>query len=361
MIADGQYRKPLVSVIVPVYNGEKYLRRCVSSLLVHTYSPLEILLIDDGSRDGSGQICEALGQEDSRIRVFHQENAGPGSARNRGLDHATGEYVAFVDADDYVLPEYIGKMVELSQRYQADIAELAFVIMDSVRNIFPPREPALLILNGREELLREYFSPRRRCNHVVAGRLFRREIIRNLRFRERSIGEDTEFALRTMFHCGRLVKTQDGLYIVRGYNHSTTRRKLSDIQFHTVDIGLQVLRLCEESNVEVESWQYVVNSFSGGYMALLRQMAEERKEDAFPEELKRMEAAWEQAETIARRHNAAQDPELRRIINNAGSWAKDYRRRNRLPLAVKKTRKLISGTAARLKELIRYEYLPKRG
>ena len=97
--------KPLITVIVPIYNIEEYLPRCVRSIMAQTYGNLEILLVDDGSTDGTGQLCDRLGQEDSRIRVLHKENGGSSSARNLALETARGKYVGFVDSDDYIDPD----------------------------------------------------------------------------------------------------------------------------------------------------------------------------------------------------------------------------------------------------------------
>ena len=95
--------KPKVSIIVPVYNVEKYLDRCMESLLNQTLKDIEIILVDDGSPDNCPQICDEYAKKDSRVKVVHKVNAGLGYARNSGLDVASGEYVAFVDSDDYVL------------------------------------------------------------------------------------------------------------------------------------------------------------------------------------------------------------------------------------------------------------------
>ena len=96
---------PLISVIIPVYNIMEYLPRCVHSVTAQTYQNLEILLVDDGSTDGSGELCDRLAKEDPRIKVFHKENGGSSSARNLGLRNARGECVGFVDSDDYVEPD----------------------------------------------------------------------------------------------------------------------------------------------------------------------------------------------------------------------------------------------------------------
>ena len=98
---------PHISVIVPVYNAEKFLNRCIDSILAQTFTVWELLLIDDGSKDRSGDICDEYAANDSRIRVFHKENGGVSSARNLGLDHAQGEWITFVDADDYVEENFL--------------------------------------------------------------------------------------------------------------------------------------------------------------------------------------------------------------------------------------------------------------
>ena len=103
---------PKISVIVPVYNTEKYLHHCIDSILSQTFTDFELLLIDDGSKDSSGAICDEYAAKDNRVRVFHKENGGVSSARNLGLDNATGEWIAFVDADDYLAPSYLYDFVQ---------------------------------------------------------------------------------------------------------------------------------------------------------------------------------------------------------------------------------------------------------
>ena len=101
-----------ISIIVPVYNTEKYLKRCVDSILSQNYADFELWLVDDGSTDGSGALCDSYQQKDSRVRVFHQKNAGVSAARNYGVDQAQGEWVCFVDSDDEVLPDYLSDMIK---------------------------------------------------------------------------------------------------------------------------------------------------------------------------------------------------------------------------------------------------------
>lgn len=116
-----------VSIVVPVYNCEKYINRCVSSLVNQTWSNIEIILIDDGSNDNSGKICDELKSHDNRIIVIHKENEGLGKTRNKGMQIATGKYIVFVDADDYVDISGIEKMVNIAEEYQVEIVTSEFI------------------------------------------------------------------------------------------------------------------------------------------------------------------------------------------------------------------------------------------
>lgn len=117
---------PKISVIVPVYNAEKYLQRCVDSILAQTFVDFELLLINDGSKDGSGAICDEYAVKDSRIRVFHKENGGPSSARNMGIDKAEGEWITFVDSDDWVEKNAYEKIITQAEMQNPDIVLFDF-------------------------------------------------------------------------------------------------------------------------------------------------------------------------------------------------------------------------------------------
>ena len=118
--------EPLVSVIVPVYNVERYLDECIASLVMQTYANIEIILVDDGSTDGSGELCDRMSCRDSRIRVLHKTNGGLSDARNCGLREASGEWISFVDSDDYVSPVFIEALLRVALEYGCDIAAIPF-------------------------------------------------------------------------------------------------------------------------------------------------------------------------------------------------------------------------------------------
>lgn len=112
----------LITIIVPVYNVEKYLKRCIDSILAQTYSHFELLLINDGSTDTSALICQEYVQQDERVHLIHQENAGPSAARNTGIASAKGDYVTFIDSDDFVESDYLETLIEAALKNQSDIA-----------------------------------------------------------------------------------------------------------------------------------------------------------------------------------------------------------------------------------------------
>lgn len=126
-------KRDFISVIVPVYNSANYLPQCVESILAQTCPDFELLLIDDGSRDNSGEICESYAERDARVRVIHQENAGVSAARNRGLEEACGEYIMFVDSDDYIDPAFLERARQAIQASGAEIC-ICGVVVETFKN-----------------------------------------------------------------------------------------------------------------------------------------------------------------------------------------------------------------------------------
>ena len=120
-------QRPLVSIIVPVYNVEKYLERCIQSLVRQTLNDIEIILVDDGSSDSSGLLCDKFAERDRRIQVVHKENGGLSSARNAGLEIASGRYVGFVDSDDDVELDMYERMSATAEKYQVDFLSLIHI------------------------------------------------------------------------------------------------------------------------------------------------------------------------------------------------------------------------------------------
>lgn len=172
----------LVTVIVPVYNTEQQLERCVRSIQNQTYKTLEILLVDDGSTDQSPTICDRLAKEDSRIRVIHKENGGVSDARNKGLEEAKGDYIAFVDSDDWIEETMISGMLTVAGEHQVSL-----VVCNYSRAAEEKRAGALgeeVQMLSSKEILQKYLLEDKeiRIPHSVWGKLFARELIGEKRF-----------------------------------------------------------------------------------------------------------------------------------------------------------------------------------
>lgn len=197
---------PKISVIVPVYNVEQYLPRCIDSILVQTFTDFELLLIDDGSTDSSGDICDEYAKKDNRIRVFHKKNGGVSSARNVGLDNAKGEWLAFIDSDDTVDTEYLS----LNESEDADIIEKGFTVCDEFGNVIRHSHVTDKCISSQEEFFRIYVN-----NWIgpLWNKLIRRSIVKNSHFNtDVQIGEDLLFFLSFIANIRKYKYSQIGTY-----------------------------------------------------------------------------------------------------------------------------------------------------
>ena len=205
-----------VSIIVPIYNVELYLEECIRSLTGQTYPNLEILLVDDGSTDDSGRIADSFVGTDDRIQVFHKENGGLSSARNVGLEHATGDYLAFVDSDDYAAPEYIEKLLGCLVENKADIVLCNFNVSLKGRN-----EASERLTNYAD---RTVFTPDTYLDNfytycgsfaVAWNKIYRREVFDGLQYAHGIQGEDAQILLYLMDRCEKIVYLAEELYYYR--------------------------------------------------------------------------------------------------------------------------------------------------
>lgn len=181
---------PLISVIVPVYKVEEYLSRCIDSILAQTYTDFELILVDDGSTDRCGVICDRYAEDDSRVIVIHKENGGVSSARNVGLDIAGGQYIVFVDSDDWVDHKMLEKKMRLMGIYNADIVEVGYCRVKEQTEFTDDAEEEIVVLNGIRAAESLYFTDTFYCNVMVWGKLYKAELFKNIRFPEGRYCED---------------------------------------------------------------------------------------------------------------------------------------------------------------------------
>ena len=192
----------VISVIVPVYNVEAYLRQCLDSILEQDYENLEVLLVDDGSRDMSGSICDEYARRDNRIRVIHQANAGGAAAKNAALRIATGEYLSFVDSDDYLEPGAYSHMLRLMEENRADVVRCSF------RNVFRTRsednlyESGCCVVDGKVFLRR--FTTDWTCG-LLWNKLYKRRLFDGIFFPEEHKIDDEYFTYRGIMNAEKVV------------------------------------------------------------------------------------------------------------------------------------------------------------
>ena len=201
-----------ISVIVPVYNVAAYLPACIRSICAQTYSQLEVILIDDGSTDDSGTLCDKFAENDYRIKVIHQQNGGAASAKNAGLRAATGDYLAFVDSDDYLEPDAYSFMMEKMQQYAADVVRCGFqeVYTDSVVN---RTDHLLMEVNTPEEFLGK-FTTDWTCG-LLWDKLYRRELFEGIFFEEGHRIDDEFFTYQGLLRAKRIVTIPKVIYSYR--------------------------------------------------------------------------------------------------------------------------------------------------
>ena len=206
---------PLVSVIVPVYNVYPYLHEAIDSVINQTYTNLEIILIDDGSTDGSGEICDKYAERDSRIRVIHQDNKGLSAARNIGLENMTGEVLAFLDPDDAFQYSFIEKTLAALQNEDADMVLCKYDIQYTTAHMktTSSKKTQPLIAPGvfdRNEVLSSLVNCK--INVSVWNKLYRRKLWNSIRFHEGHLCEDHEAIFKICSLCEKICVLPDSLY-----------------------------------------------------------------------------------------------------------------------------------------------------
>lgn len=201
----------LISVVIPVYNAADSLRRCVESVQSQGLSKLEIILIDDGSADGSGALCDTLAAEDTRIRVIHKRNEGPGLARRDGCHAAGGDYIAFVDSDDYIKNDMLQTMLEIITRERADIVQCGFSAVDKAGGLIAEHRMPPETVTG-ERPCAAAFVRRKNMFGFLCNNLFRASLFRDVQFPPLYFCEDACLTAQLYAAARKLVTIENPFY-----------------------------------------------------------------------------------------------------------------------------------------------------
>ncbi|MDA3057749.1 glycosyltransferase [Campylobacter sp. VBCF_05 NA6] len=222
-------KNQLISIIVPVYNVKKYLKECLNSIVSQTYTNLEIILVDDGSTDGSGEICDEFAKQEARIKVLHQKNAGQAVARNAGLDIMQGEYLSFVDSDDMIDETYIETLYNLIKKYNTKISMASYTKFKSqseianlknfecVERIITPKD----IFKGSCKKEKFYLT-------AIWRILYHKSIFKNLRFPSGKIHEDIAVWFDIFKNEKNIAISNKYIYFYRVNLNSTVRKKIDE-------------------------------------------------------------------------------------------------------------------------------------
>lgn len=218
--------KDLVSVIVPIYNVEKYLHRCVDSIIGQTYKNLEIILVDDGSEDSSGQICDDYVKKDKRIVVVHKKNGGLSDARNTGVKKAKGSYITFVDGDDEIMSSFVETLYDNIHSKRCDIAACAYVTLKKKPARYTYKQGSEAIIYSPKEAIVEILTS---SSFTVSAcsKLYKSDIVKDIKFPIRKLCEDNGTTYKYFLKSKRVCYCPDPLYIYYQNKNSIMRQKFS--------------------------------------------------------------------------------------------------------------------------------------
>lgn len=261
----------LVTIIIPVYNVEERIAHCLDSVIAQTYHNIEILLIDDGSTDNSGNICDRYSQKDSRIRVFHKKNGGVSSARNTGIFQAKGDYICFVDSDDAVKSDMIQEMLDKAIEYNADISCCLLEVIDIDGTIKPSSSGICGVFNNKD-IISVFFSDQFIKDQMYGpyNKLYKSELLRGKQFRPYKLGEDILFVFEVLLRSKRIyISNKVGYQYLRRTGSAMTSA-FSEKKLDYIYAAIEVVELCKKyahyANDAASNWLFY------HYLITLRQI-----------------------------------------------------------------------------------------
>lgn len=220
--------RPRISIVVPVYKVEKYIDTCIKSILKQTYPHFELILVDDGSPDTCGTICDNYAKKDKRIVVVHKKNGGLSDARNAGIDIATGEYITFIDSDDYVCDKYLEILLNAAVLYQADIVQGEET--SNVKNLSKKQKKRNLIFRSGDSALRNHLV-KHDIKDMSCIKLYKMELFDDIRFPVGQLNEDARTTYKLCWKANKVVCINNYIYFYRVNQAGIMHGKLSAEHF----------------------------------------------------------------------------------------------------------------------------------
>lgn len=258
----------LISVIVPVYNFENCLQKCVDSILNQSYTNLEVILVNDGSKDQSGKVCDYYAQVDSRVKVIHKKNGGASDARNKGLDAATGEYIGFVDGDDWIEKDFFRTLYELIQTHEADLSMISYnEVQES--GVRAHADSDNVFVMERTDAVKQLLFDKRIQNYVW-NKLYRKELFEQIRFPAGIIYDDINAMYEIFRSAHRIVYAEQPLYnylirsnsIVNSGSHQKRVDELDSVIKRYEDVKRDFPELEKENAYALVMWMIRVYTYT---------------------------------------------------------------------------------------------------
>lgn len=259
----------LVSIIIPIYKVESYLDKCINSVVAQTYKNLEIILVDDGSPDNCPQICDLWAKKDNRIKVIHKQNGGLSSARNAGLDVCKGDYICFIDSDDWVEPTYVEELYSTLTQNNADLALCGVNNIDengSIHEMIPPLDKSFYKKTELSELMYIKCFKKNLMIVVAWNKLYKKEIWQNLRYPLGKVCED-EFVLFDILNsCNNGIAITNSKLYNYLYRKSSIMNSLNyNIVFDGIDATIERYNKFEDKYLKQMTATEILNSYIIGY------------------------------------------------------------------------------------------------
>lgn len=257
--------RPLISIIIPVYNAERYIRRCIESVLSQTYKEIQVILINDGSTDNTLSILEEYSRSDSRIQLINKDNSGVSKTRNIGIDISDGEYIGFVDADDYLEPEMYEKLYNAIKKTAADVACCGYYQDFDTYKYEISVDDSLLADNktyyelcGTSNILGQYFRQdiRSGIGDGNWNKLFRKDIISDIRYDNTLYCEDVDFQIKVFEKCKKVVCIKEMLYHYVDNSFSATKKEFNDSKAGALNVVDDVLNRMLSTYPDIKTQAY---------------------------------------------------------------------------------------------------------
>lgn len=260
--------QPLISVIVPIYNVEKYLNKCVESIVNQTYKNLEIILVDDGSPDNCPKMCDEWAEKDRRIKVIHKENGGVSSARNAGLDIVSGDYIGFVDPDDYIKPEMFEILISGLKADNADFVICgSYRLENEIADEYENNTPKVTEIINKPDIVKSYLESQ--IDPGVPAKLYDKSVISDIRFNvSKSIGEDFLFNYFVLKNCNKVVMLENKLYFYFNRENSATHV----FKLQMVNRWQNTKYILESKTLNDEEYDVLFKAYASELMCCLREL-----------------------------------------------------------------------------------------